>query len=86
MRNALTIKAFTDWVEQQPADMEYIWTSCWFCAVGRYAQTIGIDFEEIYTEKVIYGTGFWREADELAQEKPHTFGALANRLREKMAT
>lgn len=85
MQTPLSLRAFLSWVEKQPADKEYQWSSFCGCAVDQYAATLGISFGDIYVDEVCKTeTGFWRVADDIACEMPRTFGALASRLREQV--
>ena len=72
----LTIEAFADWCEKQPAEKEYKYTAPRVCACGQYASWLGWKGSWLTSE-----TQFWAAADDFAIEPPHTFGALAARLR-----
>lgn len=78
MKNPLSLEAFADWCERKPADEEYDWFDCNVCAASQYAKELGISN---FADLAIPGTFLFR-ASELAFPEPHTFGALAERLRE----
>lgn len=86
MRNPLTIEAFADWCETKPSIEHYhYWSNN--CAVGQFLSHAGIEVECVggttWTPK-----GFPVGAMEIPSAMvdplayaPHTFGALAARLR-----
>lgn len=79
MRNPLTPEAFAEWCEKQPANATYEYANYDCCACGQYARTLGIE-DWLGTE-----SHFWLDANYAAYHSPHTFGALAARLREQGA-
>lgn len=81
MKNQLTIKAFAEWCEKQPADKQYAYTDSNICACGQYAQTLGISRRQWTDSKYSNGRNFWAKADNAASDWPWTFGGLASRLR-----
>lgn len=86
MRPQLTIEAFADWCEKQPAEKSYNWASEDNCACAQYAKALGMPdaFEGRYSTD-----GFWAKADQIAlrddfifrADWSDTFGNLAARLR-----
>ena len=72
MKPALTLEAFADWCEKQPADEVYDYSNPWGCAVSRYMHHIGLDWLK---------TDWWTAGERHASFSPTTFGALATRLR-----
>ena len=94
MRNPLSIEAFADWCEKKPADETYDAGDTHACALAQYARSIGFPHgmgngcgTGIYMRRFF---GDWRQVTFLPSKnnlgtplsKPHTFGALAKRLRE----
>ena len=84
MKNVLTKEAFAEWCEKQPAK-RYNWHWTDTCAVGQYAQSLGFSGS---TADFSIDTGLGNRPIEIAGltvemvvDEPHTFGALASRLR-----
>lgn len=86
MRNPLSIEAFADWCEKQPADKEYVYEDSWHCACAQYADSLGIANSEDSLPAWRLACrrlgSFWWRADDIASKDGHTFGELAKRLRE----
>jgi len=84
-KNLLTIEAFAEWAEKQPADEAYVFCDWRECACGQYAASLGIDSiawsVAMLDDAILGGRGFWVTANSTAYGKPRTFGALAARLR-----
>jgi hypothetical protein len=80
MRNPLTLEAFAEWCEKQPADKEYNFFDNHGCAFGQYLKALGIEHRSV-------GGTYWRTAAgeerirKALQSGDWTFGALASRLR-----
>lgn len=74
MKPQLTLEAFADWCEKQPADQRYRYLSLRNCACAQFAQHNKVGDWMDTSE-------FWMSADDYAVKEPHTFGALALRLR-----
>lgn len=78
-KQVLSLEAFADWCEKQP-DAYYDWASAPICACGQYAKHLGITKnwmdEKLYSPSSL----FWRQANNIAAEYPHTFSGLAQRL------
>ena len=84
MKNMLTIEAFAEWAEKQPADGTYDYMNSCGCAFQQYALVVGL-------ENPMVGSTFWYVGgvkrplpewiDIAVSGQPHTFGALASRLR-----
>ncbi|TPN03837.1 hypothetical protein FJ973_29790 [Mesorhizobium sp. B2-1-3] len=74
MKPQLTIEAFADWCEKQPAERKYPFMSMDDCACAQYAKALGIG-------NWVSASTFWRVAEDIALDRPWTFGALAARLR-----
>lgn len=81
MKNPLTLEAFAEWAERQPADKVYDYRDCAVCACGQYAASLGIS-KDWLTGELTGESEFWVEANYQAYHEPHNFGALAKRLRE----
>lgn len=75
-KNVLTTEAVADWCETQPADLTYQYSNPQHCACGQYARHIGMEHDWHHTERQ-----FWIDIDDLAFQRPRTFGAFAERLR-----
>ena len=76
MKPQLSLEAFADWCEKQPADRTYTYANKENCACGQYADSLGLSDWSIWNSK------FWYEADSVALlTGERTFGALASRLR-----
>lgn len=91
MKNPLSLEAFADWCEKQPADKEYSYIDSENCAVTQYMRACGFPCaysnRDKWYERRDNQTWYAHKAPErrmdiLACELPHTFGALAKRLRE----
>lgn len=87
MRHPLSLEAFADWCEKQPADKEYNFNNCRTCAVAQYANSLGLpnpyDFPKSgrVSEIPVIASKFWSRANQAAFEENRTFSALASRLR-----
>jgi hypothetical protein len=83
MRHPLSLEAFADWCEKQPADKGYDWDDPYYCACAQYAKFLGHPDWWLTSGK----NGFWYKADRIAQNSGagRTYGALASRLRAKGA-
>lgn len=77
MKNVLSMEAMAEWAEKKDPDEYYIWDSHGKCACGQYAAEMGLN--ESWAAAL--HSQFWIEANSIAFERPHTFGALAIRLR-----
>jgi hypothetical protein len=75
MKPQLTLEAFADWCEKQPADLAYDYMDLENCAVAQYARSLGTK------SPFITHSRFWSNSESLAALSPRTFGALAARLR-----
>lgn len=84
MKPQLTIEAFADWCEKQPADEAYDFYAK-DCAWGQFLTSLGVEYACV-------GFNTWTGSDGQrrcfpsgiafpVEEEPHTFGALASRLR-----
>ena len=84
MKPQLTLEAFADWCEKQPADKAYDYWSYEFCACGQYATSLGLSTAEWKRafDKQSHRPrgGFWWDAN-YAACLAGTFGDLAQRLR-----
>jgi hypothetical protein len=79
-KNLLTIEAFAEWAEKQPADKEYDYLSN-HCACGQYAEAIGVQGDFLSILGASKENSFWDIVDTVACRGTRTFGALAKRLR-----
>lgn len=82
MKPQLSIEAFADWCEKQPAEREYDYYNWRECACAQYAATLGISAEAWINHAIDHATSMWGEANCIASEAPFTFGALSLRLRQ----
>lgn len=83
-KNPLTIEAFAEWAEKQPADKTYEYIDSTRCACFQYSAAIGMDTSQAipaWRQDLYDGSAFWHRVDDAAAETPYTFGALAARLR-----
>jgi hypothetical protein len=71
----LSLEAFADWAEKQPAKQKYDYWDTETCACTQFANSAGI---VRITDDI---RDFWVNAQSIACELPRTFGALAARLR-----
>ena len=78
MSNPLTLEAFAEWCEKQPARKQYDYWNTEDCACAQYAKSIGDDrpFHEF-----VCGSPFWTRANARAFYRPWSFKSLAKRLR-----
>ena len=75
MKPQLTIEAFADWCEKQPADKRYNYENSSECAVAQYLTHLGAVKVKLWSHEVEAAFG------NVVDESPWTFGALAARLR-----
>jgi len=68
----LTTEALIDWLRDQPPEGEYTWSDPVFCLMGRYVTDRG-------TPADLYGYNQMPHYHEIAEVKPHTFGAALER-------
>lgn len=78
MSNPISLEAFADWCSKQPAEWEYDYWDVGRCACAQYAKEASLIFRPEFGSE-------WDEADGLAGDLPHTFGALTKRLRAHIA-
>lgn len=83
MKNPLSLEAFADWAEKRLPEAEYSYFHIPSCACSQYADYLGLS--EVWwaaNDFIDHSRGdFWSTADGFAFALPHTFGALAARLR-----
>jgi len=72
MSELLTTENLITWLRQQPPDQEYTWSDPVFCLMGRYITDVG-------TPADLYAYGELPHYHEIAETKPHTFGAALQR-------
>jgi hypothetical protein len=60
------------WLRKQPPELEYVWSDPVFCLMGHYVRDMG-------TPKDLYAYGDMPHYHEIAEVKPHTFGAALQR-------
>lgn len=82
MKNMLSIEAFADWCEKQPADKAYDYLDPYNCACAQYAANLGLAYRVICPSE----TGsFWERAEWIAVPDDNfstaSFSDLAARLR-----
>lgn len=88
MKNMLTIKAFAEWCEKQPADKLFDGYNPSECAVGQYAKSLGFvgstgGFKINiggYKGVAIHGLDPLDITEFIRERRLQTFGALASRL------
>ena len=88
MRNPLSLEAFADWLEQQPADKEYRWLDPCECAIGQYCRSLGMKGCAELSETayfVLEGVDGARN-HYIAMDRPRTFGAALRRARSAIAS
>lgn len=87
MRNPLSIEAFADWCEKQPAYRLYNYSNCRHCAFAQYLEHLGFRGASVdgssfsLTGKFEDDRPLSAVIDRAVYEEPNTFGALASRLR-----
>ena len=70
--NLLETDKLIAWLRQQPPDEGYTWSDPVFCLMGRYITDVG-------TPADLYAYGELPNYREIAETKPHTFGAALQR-------
>ena len=60
------------WLREQPPEEEYVWSDPVFCLMGRYITDVG-------TPADLYAYNGMPNYREIAETKPHTFGAALER-------
>lgn len=94
MKPQLSIEAFADWCEKQPADKAYSYSNCGgHCAFGQYLEWLGLPVDFVAMDVWLDTRGERRPlpvwVDEMvigagySDRASHTFGSLAARLRAK---
>jgi hypothetical protein len=68
----LNADSLIDWLRTQPSDEEYVWSDPVKCLMGRYITDVG-------TPKDLYAYSEMPHYHEIAETKPHTFGAALER-------
>jgi hypothetical protein len=71
-----SISGFMLWLESKDPNESYRWESCEVCAIGQYMREIGSDISPISWRRYL------GDANAIAQQFPHTFGALSERMKE----
>lgn len=74
MKPQLSIEAFADFCERKSAEEPYYFWSITECACAQYARHLGGKLQG-------RRKAFWFVINDVAAVEPHTFGALAARLR-----
>jgi hypothetical protein len=72
--NAPTLHGFISWLGQQTPDTEYLYDSCNACAIGQYAESLGLHYINILEQTDITD---WNNI--IARPLPRTFGAAYQR-------
>jgi hypothetical protein len=72
--NAPTREGFIAWLGQQPPDEEYLYDSCNTCAIGQYAESLGLRYIDLLEHTDVTE---WNNA--IARPLPRTFGAAYQR-------
>ncbi len=90
MRHPLSLEAFAQWLEQQPAAEQYDFPNPYECAICRYLDHIGLARSRVDTD-TIYGPDgnpimalpeYWNDVSKSCQINGlSTFGAAAARAR-----
>ena len=81
---------FEEFCQSKPIDEAYVYMDGTMCAVAQFAKSVGMEQEYYGTsgeEKFIINPekGYpFVEAEIYAATKPHTFGALAERIKERV--
>lgn len=83
MRNTLSTEAMADWCDKQPANKWYDYCRADVCALTQYAASLGMETPYAGGFNCLVVTSeFWRAANRAAIRGKHTFGKLAERLRQ----
>jgi hypothetical protein len=72
MQNLLNTEALTEWLRKQNPDEEYVWSDPVYCMMGRYLADNGSSWGAVQYSVM---PGY----EEIAAEKPWTFGAALER-------
>jgi hypothetical protein len=72
--NKPTLQGFIAWLGQQAPDQEYDYNSCNVCAIGQYANSLGLRYIDILEDTDVTD---WNNA--IAYPLPRTFGAAYQR-------
>lgn len=78
MKNPLSIEAFADWCEKQPADRGYNYAAPSNCAAAQYLKSVGVLRYRLRSYELPDG---WNACLNPFDGGECTFGALAKRLR-----
>jgi hypothetical protein len=81
MKPQLTIEAFADWCEKQPAEKTYDWIDGDACAACQYARSLGLYDAWASRHLAPSAVGNFLIQASRAAHGSRTFGALASRLR-----
>ena|SRR5262252_1987030 len=71
-KKLMNADSLIEWLRDQPPDEEYIWQDPVKCLMGRYVTDRG-------TPKDLYAYNYMPYYHEIAEVKPHTFGAALER-------
>lgn len=72
MRIEFTTDALIAWLRRQPPDQDYVWQDPVYCLMGHFLMDNGARWGDvIYSDMPGY--------EQIAQQKPHTFGAALER-------
>lgn len=75
-----TLEAFAEFCEKQPADKEYDYCTAAECAVAQYLSSIKAPKVKLNSSEI--DAMFGVTVGNAVVDEPHTFSALAKRLRE----
>lgn len=83
MKDPLTLEAFMEWVDKQPAELEYNWSSFTECPIASYSRFIGMDDCSWADTPSLVKMHEYNGDDSVGyklMERPQTYGALSQRL------
>ena len=80
--NDPTLDAFVAFLRSQPADKGYVYHSFYNCACAQYCRKTRSVWNWVwrYGKRVEHEREIWQRFDSIAGYKPHTFGALLDRV------
>lgn len=83
----VSLRAFAEWLEKQPADKTYSYITPHECAIAQYLQSTGVSWSESSIKLPIDpdADGFWLEEIVNNPDMDFTFGGAHRRARAALA-
>lgn len=79
-----SLTSLAAWLETQPPQMSYKYTSANYCMLAQYFRELGMYYVPVLPFRWIPGKRARRLLESLAAARPHTFGAALDRVRAEL--